>query len=138
VNVHRPGGRFRIVFPHAVEQFLAAEGGAAMLDQVSQQLELARGQGERLAIAEYLRLPQVHLDGAEPEEALGRGGLDAGAPQERFDARQKLGEVEGLGHVVVCAEFEANHFIDDQGAGGQHQDGEVDALLPQLAADRAA
>lgn len=41
-------------FPPAAEQFFATQGGATMLDEVSQQLELAGSQDDEVTIAESL------------------------------------------------------------------------------------
>ena len=43
-----------------VEQLVAGQRRAAMLDEVAKQLELARGELERLPALRHLRLPEVH------------------------------------------------------------------------------
>ena len=60
VDVDGPRRRHRVVAPHLVEQLVARQRGAAMLDEVPQQLELARGQVERLPGLGHFRLAEIH------------------------------------------------------------------------------
>ena len=47
VDVDGARRRHRVVAPHLVEQLFARQRGAAVLDEVAQELELARGEVER-------------------------------------------------------------------------------------------
>ena len=51
--------------------------------------------------------------------------IGAHAPQHRVDACAQLAQVERLRHVVVGAEFQSDHPIDDVVGRGQHQDRHV-------------
>ena len=48
VHVDGPRGRHRVVSPDLVEKFFTRERRTAVLDEVAEELELARGQLERL------------------------------------------------------------------------------------------
>ncbi len=50
-------------------------------------------------------------------------------PERPGAARQQLGHLEGLGHVVVGAHPEAGHLVGDLAPRGEHQHGRVDAAL---------
>ena len=61
-----------------------------------------------------------------------RGGLRPGLPaQQRLDARQQLGEGEGLGEVVVAAGAQALHAVVHRAERAQHQHRRGAPLLPQ-------
>ena len=47
------------------------------------------------------------------------------APQERFDARSQLFDAEGLGHIVVRAEFKAKNAVAFVTASCEQNDGEM-------------
>ena len=63
----------------------------------------------------------------------GRAAL--AAPQDGPDPRHQLARVEGLGHVIVSADLQANDLVQVIVAGGQHQDGRVSLLGLQAAAN---
>ena len=135
VDVDGPGAGGYVVFPDALEELFAADGGAAVLDEVAEELEFAGGERDEVAVADDVGLPEIDLDSTETEAALGRWGRGADAAEQDFDASEELGEFEGLGDVIVGAELEADYFIDGEAARGQHEDGEFEALLAELAAD---
>ena len=56
------------------------------------------------------------------------------AAQDGADARRQFARVEGLGEVVVGAQFEADDAVDILAAGGEHHDRNF-ALLAQAAED---
>ena len=59
------------------------------------------------------------------------------ATHERLEASDQDARFDGLDHIVVRAELEAQHMIDIAVAGGQHEDGGR-AGLANFAADRKA
>jgi len=61
------------------------------------------------------------------------GRQAARAAQDDLDARQQFARVEGLGQVVVGAEFEADDAVDLVAARGEHQDRQRAVLPPRLA-----
>ena len=62
---------------------------------------------------------RVELDPGGVQCAAVGGGF---AARERADAEDELGEVEGLGEVVVGAEREPGDAVGGGAGGGQHQD----------------
>src|ERR671933_1954132 len=88
VDVHRPRAAVVGHAPDAVEELLAREDDAGVLEQPGEEVELLRRQLDRLA--GDLDLPSVaaHLDVAELERLLLRAVLDAA--QARIDPRGEL------------------------------------------------
>ena len=68
----------------------------------------------------------------------GGGALPGGAAEEGFEADEEEFEVEGLGEVVVCAGVESFEDVLRVGAGGEHEDGEVEVVLAEGADDGEA
>ena len=60
------------------------------------------------------------------------------ASTEGADAGDELGEIEGLGQVVVGAQAEALDAIGDAARRGQHEDATLAALGHQAATDLVA
>ena len=57
------------------------------------------------------------------------------AAQEGFDACQQFGRFERFGEVIVGPQFQAHDAIVELRLGGEHEDGDVVALLAEFAAD---
>ncbi len=74
----------------------------------------------------HLTRREVQLEPPDAQPRRRRGG--ARAPQHRTDPRQQLAGVEGLGEVVVRADFEANDLVDIFALGGEHDDGQARPL----------
>src|SRR5580698_11643391 len=55
------------------------------------------------------------------------------ASKDGADAREEFSWIEGLGEIVVSAEFKADHAIDDVRARGQEDDRDVVAGRTQIA-----
>src|SRR5262249_48941954 len=64
------------------------------------------------------------------------GALGTAASENRFDSKDELTRAEGLHHVVVSAQFEADHAIDFLAPGGEHHDRDIRRCVvrPQCAA----
>ncbi len=60
-----------------------------------------------------------------------------GAAQQGLDAGLQLARAEGLGDVVIGAEFEADHPIRLVGGGSQHDDGHLGGATDLLAEGKA-
>ena len=58
--------------------------------------------------------------------------------RERTNPGEKLGRLEGLGHVVVCAGVEALDLVGRRGAGREEQNRRGVALLAELMDDLEA
>src|SRR5947199_2173364 len=104
VDVHRAGGGHGVVPPDLVEQLVSGEQRAPVLDEVGEELELQRREGDRLAAAEDLGAPEVDADVADGVGARGGGGRRACAAEQGFHAGEQLDHLEGLGHIIVGAQ----------------------------------
>jgi hypothetical protein len=118
------------VAPDLLEQHLAGEDLPRLAGQRHQQVELERGERDRLAVA--LDRVAGHVDGQVADlEQLRRRFL--AAPKAGPDARDELLGLERLDHVVVRAGLQAHDDVDGVGLGGEHDDRDAG-----LGADRAA
>src|SRR5438477_414818 len=80
---------------------------AAAFHQHRQELELIRRQVHDPAGDGDLAPRQVDLEQAELEDRIAGERVGGGAvPQRDADARQQLGDAEGLGQVIICAGVE--------------------------------
>jgi hypothetical protein len=66
------------------------------------------------------------------------GGGHGLAAQHGMDARHQLARVEGLGQIVVGADFQPDDAIHFVALGGQHDDGDRVGRTAQAAADGEA
>src|SRR3954453_715438 len=129
-HMHVHGARVprKRVTPDALEQLIAGQHQAAVIEQLPQQVELLWSELHLVAADCDLASPGVDLDGAVFHHGLGRPaallGL-GGAAQDRLDASDQLARVERLGQVVVGAHLEPDDLVDVVVAGGQHQDWHV-------------
>jgi len=121
VGVDGAGKDVGIVSPDGSEELAARDGASGSFHEVAEQLELARGEVDGLAVASDLGVANVHAKRAEVVNAL--AAVHGGAPQENFDAGQKLRSFEWFGHVVVGSELEANDLVDGLVADGEDHDG---------------
>ena len=105
--------------------------------------ELARGQRQFFAI--FLQCAQAHVKRERPEcddflvaRRRARHLGDGAAAQHGMNARQQLARVEGLGQVVVGADFEADDAVNVFAFGRQHDDGRAVVRCAQAPADGQA
>src|SRR4051794_8304038 len=122
------------VAPDALEELVAGEHEAAMVEQLPEEVELLRRELHLVVADAHLAPPGVDVqvavldDGALPLAPIGRR-----AAQDRPDARHELARVERLREVVVRADLEADDLVDVLVACGQHEDRHVGALANPLA-----
>ena len=109
--------------PDPVEQLVARDHDAGVLDQVGEQVELLAGQLDRRAGDRHLARLRIERDVAELEHLGARRG--AGAPQDGLDAGGELARREGLRNVVVGADLEPGDAIGLLVARRQHHDRDV-------------
>ena len=120
-DAYRVGERVGVLVPGLLEQSFRAERARADPEQRFEHGELFGGEIEPSAVAGGSASERVEFDACGCEGALSGGGF---AACERSDAQDELGEVEGLGEVVVGAEREPGDPLEGRAGGGQHQDRE--------------
>jgi hypothetical protein len=57
------------------------------------------------------------------------------APDLRLNPRQQLQHLKGLGHVIVCADFQSQDFIHQLAARRKHNDGRRNSGLADVPAN---
>src|SRR6266511_2691446 len=122
VNGHRAGVARVRVSPDAVHQLLAGEDAARMRQEEPEQIELLGGQLEQLAVAPNFAGGLIDLELTE-DDALGLGRRRTASAEDVANTDCELARGERLGHVVVCAELEADDPIGLVPACGQHDHG---------------
>jgi hypothetical protein len=98
-------------------------------EQVAQQGEFARREGDRLAV------PADPLAGRFEHHAgvlQARRGAAAGTAYQRSQARLQLEEVKGLGEVVISPGVEPGDLVGTAVASGEDQHRQRVATLPQV------
>lgn len=115
--------------PDAREQVLLGDDARARAHEDAHDLKLLSGEVHgRVRAGEVVR--------GEVERDVGEGDLVehdvAAATRERAQAGEKLGRLEGLGHVVVRPGVEPADLVLGRGPRGQHEDRDRDALAAQL------
>ena len=120
-----------LAFQH-VHQRVARQYAAGTLGQRQQQRELVGGEGAFLAVEPHGAGALVDLETAEAHRVGLRGR--ALAAQDGAQPGLQLARLEGLGEIVVGADFEADHPVHRLAARRQHQDRHVGGRA-QAAAD---
>ena len=123
-----------------IEQLVAAQHHARMVEERAEQQEFHRAERHRHAIRiDQLALRRIQGPAIEADPAaLQRHPLPGhavGAPQHRLDARDQLARVERFDHVVVGAHLQADHAIGILGHRGQHDHRQL-RVRPQMPAQR--
>ena len=114
--------------PDLFEDLVARAQRARIARQQGQQVELLAGQGQLVAVEQHAPGALVDLELAVDQHVAGRlvaSGADVGPPGHGADAGHQLSEAEGLDHVVVGAQLEADHPVDLLAAGGDDDDRHV-------------
>ena len=103
-----------------------------------QDVALAVGDADDLGAA--LQLAALHVEGerAEAYRLDARGAGCERALQDVGDAQQQLARLEGLGEVVVGADFQSADAVRHLGARGEHEDRNRRGLLQRLGEFEAA
>ena len=117
------------VAPDALEQLVAREHEAAVVEQLPEQVELLRRELDLLLADAHLAAAGVDRQVAVAELlALDLAALGRRAAEDRLHAGDELARVERLRQVVVGADLEPDDLVDVLVARGQHQDRHVRAL----------
>ena len=91
---------------------------------------------ERLAVERHLAAGGIDAEAIDLDDFRDLA-LALGAAEDGLDAGDQLARVEGLRHVVIGADLEADDAVDVVAAGGEDDDGDV-AGLAELLADGEA
>ncbi len=126
------------ISPHLLQQDLAGEHLARLAGQRHQQVELQRGQRDRVAVAGHLVAGYVDGHVADGQH-LGR--LRIGPAQPGAQPGDQFLRLERLDDVVVRTGFQSQHHVDRVALRGQHHDrhdglgsdglADVDAVHPR-------
>ncbi|CRG92914.1 hypothetical protein PISL3812_09992 [Talaromyces islandicus] len=119
MHIDEPRVRGVTVAPHLFEQHFPGEDLPGLTRQRDQQIELQRGQRDRLPVP--LHRVTRHVDHQIADRELLRRGL-LGAPQPRTDPRHQLLGLERLDDVVIGAGLQAHHHVDGVALRRQHDD----------------
>src|SRR5262245_12038705 len=121
VHVDRSGEREAAVAPDRIEQLVARDYFASMFDEIFQDVEFSRRDFDRRPGLRHFELFEIDRDHAEME-LFGRFALAMSAAQERLDPGHQFHEAERLGHIIIGADLQPDHFVDLLAAGGEHDD----------------
>ena len=90
-----------VVPPYVLQDLPLRQNAAGVEHEIAQQRELGCGERDRRLSAEDFVPPLVEDEIGEAQDVAGQH--TCGAPQDRLDPRDDLGEAERLGDVVVAA-----------------------------------
>ena len=117
-----------VLAEHAIAELRTGPGHAGHLRQGHEQVELGAREPDVLAGAPDLARGLVDLKVEIRARRVGGRRRDGGprhrreAPEHGTHAGDELARLEGLGDVVVGADLEARHPVDDVVASGEHDD----------------
>ncbi|CAM2145343.1 hypothetical protein PT2222_170076 [Paraburkholderia tropica] len=124
----------------AVDDFddaFARQNRHRVIDEQLQEREFARTQRNAFFVAIQLARAEIEFVRAEAERGATfrrtRRVRHAAAAHDRADTRGQLAWIEGLAHVIVGAEFEAEHAVDHLVARGEQDHRQVVAAFAQRA-----
>ncbi len=124
---------------HHAQDLVARDHGSMARGEQPQDVEVAGGELDLVAVERGRAARAVDLDAAGAQRRLGRGaGARARAAKQGLDSREQHARLDGLHHVVVGAHLEAQHLVDVLALGGEHEDGNAGAARAHLAADGEA
>src|SRR5436190_17173425 len=126
VDVHCASVAEVFVAPDHVEQFVAFEHQAHVLDKREQKVELFTAEFDRPAVnfhfvAGGVNAGVAYLDRLPRRERYLRACCRAA--QDSLDPGNQFSGVEWLRDIIVRAQFEAHDLVNIVAAGGEHDDG---------------
>src|SRR3982751_3740410 len=113
----------RIMAPDSIEQPLAGEHPARMLEKMFQQPELGRSKRDLLASAAHAVRCDVHFEVSVCQLLAGQRRTNPA--KHRANASNELARAERLGHIIVSAGFEATDSVALFAARGEHHNRNV-------------
>jgi hypothetical protein len=145
VHVDRARAGLGVVAPGLAQEEVPAEHPARVAHEDLEEPVFLDIQGNDLIALPELQLIGVKQEPAKSVHAARQHGsglllrlvlpIRLGPAQERLYAREQDLGVERLGHVVVGADAQAHHRVDNRAARGEHEDGRAHAGSAQVLAD---
>src|ERR1700751_1372673 len=106
---------------HSFGELFARDDASCITQEHLQQTELDASEVNLNAVHPYFARGRIELDLTDDDGVAG-GRRARGSAQDGTDARDHFTRVEGLGQVVVRADFEAKDAVDVFAAGSEDQD----------------
>jgi hypothetical protein len=103
VRVHGPRVREGIVTPDGIEQDIAAERFARILQEKREEVKLGARKAHLVTVLPHHPALEIHLNVGKRDDL---GGFGRGTAQDSTDARQQLTRAERLYYVIVSADLE--------------------------------
>jgi hypothetical protein len=129
VHIELAIGAEELVAEDALAEFIAGNHLAGQLGESGHEFKFDGGERDGAAVVAHEAGTSIHFEIAENGE-IGRrrsGGIrrcGRSATQDGVDARGEFTGIEGLGEVVIGADFEADDAVDVVAVGGEHDDGD--------------
>ena len=125
-----------LVAPNRVYDLRARQRLPGVLREIVEEPELDRGEGNRLVTAPYLCARPIddqvpHVD----HVGISRGEITIRAAMHRPQSRDDFAQTVGLGHIIVRAHFQPQHFVGLIATSGQHHDRLTQSQFAQAAAE---
>ena len=133
VNRNRTNVALEFPAPDVLEELFAAEDLLRMLGKEKEEIELAGGEGDGMAVTEDGAAGWIDLKVAGADAALGLVDGGSGTAEDGVDAGDEFSGAEGFDDVVVGAHLEAGEALGLGGACGEHDDGDVGGLADAAA-----
>jgi hypothetical protein len=111
VNIYDIGHSLEALIPHVIEYHSPREYSAGRAQEVFEERVFFCGEVDPMAVASDLLGESIEFEIGDAQHI---DPFDGRAPQKGLDAHQQLGEIEGLGQVVVSARLKMHHFVVDR------------------------
>src|SRR5277367_5109841 len=102
--------RRELAAENIADQVFSTDCGAGCVEQCREQIEFYGGEVDRCAASPHGASAAVEGDVAERDSTEGRSP-GCGSSEDGADAREQFGGVEGLGEIIVGAQFEAANAV---------------------------
>jgi len=129
VHIELTIGAEELVAEDALAEFIAGNHLSGQLGESGHEFKFDGGERDGAAVVAHEAGAIIHFEIAENGEIGRRGSrgirrCGRSAAQDGVDARGEFTRIEGLGEVVIGADFEADDAVDVVTVGGEHHDGD--------------
>ncbi len=129
MHVDRPCVARKRVAPDALQQLVAREHEAAVIEELPEQVELLRRELHLDPVDRRLAAARIDAEVAVGDHlGLEIAPLGRGPAQDRLDPSDELARIERLRQVVVGTDLEPDDLVHVLVASGQHQDRDIGCL----------